>query len=214
MVQQLRSEKEVTGFYISGHPLNDYKFTIDRYCNVEIAGLRGNLKDYKDQTVMFAGLVTSVSQKMSKRGDPFAIFVLEDFTDSIDLMMFNEDYLKKKHLLEEGSNIFIVGKVEERYNQPGNYSVRINDVMLLSEAMNKMSEKITLKLKATDITTDLTKMLDTTVNENLGKCKLELQIEDPDNGKYLTMHVGNRGVEPRLFIHEIAKFKHISFSIN
>jgi DNA polymerase-3 subunit alpha len=214
MIRQLRSEKEVTGFYISGHPLNDYKYTIDRYCNVEITNLRNNLKHYKDQTVMFAGMVTTVSQKISKRGDPFAIFTLEDFTGSIDLMMFNEDYLKKKHLLEEGSSIFVVAKVEERFNQPGNYSVRINNVLLLNEAMNKMSEKITIKLKAPDITNELTKKLQTLVSQNAGKCKLELQIEDPENGKFLTMHVGNTGVEPRLFIHEIAKFEHIGFSIN
>jgi len=43
---------------------------------------------------------------------------------------------------------------------------------------------------------------------------LELKIEDPENGKFLTMHVGKTGVEPRMFIHEIAKFEHIGYSIN
>jgi DNA polymerase-3 subunit alpha len=214
MVQQLRSEKEVTGFYISGHPLDDFKFTIDRYCNAEISKLRTGLKEFKDQNVMFAGMLTSFAQKMTKRGDPFGIFTLEDFTGTIDLMIFKEDYLKKKHLLEEGNNVFVIAKVEERYNQPGNYSLRINDVLLLSDAMNKMSQKITLQLKATDINPDFTKMLYATVAANAGKCSLELKIEDPDNGKFLTMHVGKTGVEPRLFIHEIAKLRNVGFSIN
>lgn len=214
MVQQLRSEKEVTGFYISGHPLDDYRYTIDRYCNVEIANLRSNLKDFSGQTVMFAGLVTSFSQKMTKRGDAFGIFILEDFTGTMDLMLFKEDFLKKKHLLEEGNSVFVIGKVEERYNQPGNYSFRVNDVILLSDAMNKMSQKITIQLKATDITSDFTKLLNTTVHENAGSCKLELKIEDPENGKFLTMHVGKTGIEPRPFVHEIAKLGYVGFSIN
>jgi DNA polymerase-3 subunit alpha len=214
MVQQLRSEKEVTGFYISGHPLDDFRYTIDRYCNVEIANLRSNLKDFNGQTVMFAGLVTSFSQKMTKRGDAFGIFMLEDFTGTMDLMLFKEDFLKKKHLLEEGNSVFVIGKVEERYNQPGNYGFRVNDVILLSDAMNKMSQKITIQLKATDITSDFTKLLHTTVHENTGSCKLELKIEDPENGKFLTMHVGKTGIEPRPFVHEIAKLGYVGFSIN
>jgi DNA polymerase-3 subunit alpha len=214
MVQQLRSEKEVTGFYISGHPLDDYRYTINRYCNVEIADLRSNMKDFNGQTVMFAGLVTSFSQKMTKRGDAFGIFMLEDFTGTIDLMLFKEEFLKKKHLLEEGNSVFVIGKVEERYNQPGNYSFRVNDIILLSDAMNKMSQKITIQLKATDITTEFTKLLHTTIHKNAGNCKLELKIEDPENGKFLTMHVGKTGIEPRPFVHEIAKLGYVGFSIN
>ena len=213
MVQQLRNEKEVTGFYISGHPLDDFKFTIDRYCNIEIANLKSKLKELKDQNVMFAGMVTESSQKISKKGTQFGIFVVEDFTGDIDLMLFSEDYLKKKHLLEEGNNVFIIGKVEERYKQPGNYSIRVNDVFLLSEAMNKLSQKITLKLKATDITADFSTKLQAIVNSNAGKCKLELKIED-ESGKILTMHASNSEVEPRLFIHEIVKYEDIGFSIS
>jgi len=138
---------------------------------------------------------------------------VEDFTGDIDLMLFSEDYLKKKHLLEEGNNVFIIGKVEERYKQPGNYSIRVNDVFLLSEAMNKLSQKITLKLKATDITADFSKKLQAIVNSNAGKCKLELKIED-ESGKILTMHASNSEVEPRLFIHEIVKYENIGFSIS
>jgi len=116
---QLQFEKEVTGFYISGHPLDDYLQTMDRFSKVKIDELRNNIDKYKDQQITFAGMITESSQKISKNGDPFGTFTIEDFSGNINLVLFSEMYLKKKHMLEPGNNIFITARIEERRYQQG-----------------------------------------------------------------------------------------------
>ncbi|RLD74148.1 MAG: DNA polymerase III subunit alpha [Bacteroidetes bacterium] len=214
LIQQLRNEKEVTGFYISGHPLDDYQLTIDRFCTIEIAQLKQNLKKWKDQTVKFAGMITKATEKLTKKGDQFGIFTLEDFNGSIDLMLFSEDYLKKKHLLDSGNNIFVVARVEERYNQPGNFALQVKDLLLLNDVINKYSQKITLRMEAPHIDKPFIKKLKEVITKNSGTCKLELIVEDSENAHAVTLHATGAGVDPRQFIDEITGFEHIRFSIS
>jgi DNA polymerase-3 subunit alpha len=214
LLQQLQHEKEVTGFYISGHPLDDHKLAIDRFCNVEIAQLKSKMKKLKGQTVMFAGMITKTTVKITKKGDPFGIFTLEDFTGNIDLMLFSEEYMKKKHLLETGNNVFVTARVEERYNQKGNFAVQVKDIILLSDVINKFSQKITLRMKVTDINPGFITKLKETIHANGGKCRLELKVENPGNGNIVTLRATNTGIDPRLFIDEIVRFENIRFLIN
>jgi len=214
LIQQLRNEKEVTGFYISGHPLDDYKLTIDRFCTLEITQLKHDLKKWKDQTVKFAGMITKATEKITKKGNQFGIFTLEDFNGSIDLMLFSEDYLKKKHLLESGNNVFVVARVEERYNQAGNFSVQVKDLVLLNDVLNKYAQKITLKLEAAHVDKSFIKKLKELVKNNAGTCKLELKVEDPENAHGITLCAAGSGIDPRQFIDEIVNMEHISFSIS
>jgi DNA polymerase-3 subunit alpha len=214
--EQLHHEKEVTGFYISGHPLDDHKLAMDRFCNIEIAQLKSNMQELgkNKQTVKFAGMVTKAAVKMTKKGDPFGIFTIEDFTGNIDLMLFSEDYMKKKHLLETGNNIFVTARVEERYNQKGNYAVQVKDLILLSDVINKFSQKITLRLEATSIDPGFITGLKNVMRENAGTCRVELKVEDPESGSIVTLRTAETGVEPRSFIDEIIHFGNIRFSIN
>ncbi|PIY34029.1 MAG: hypothetical protein COZ08_04165, partial [Bacteroidetes bacterium CG_4_10_14_3_um_filter_42_6] len=83
--QQLFFEKEVTGFYISGHPLDPFAMTIKRFCNITIDDLRNNMVNLKGQQVTFAGLITSVTQRTSKKGSLYGQFTIEDFSGDLSL---------------------------------------------------------------------------------------------------------------------------------
>ena len=213
LMKKLRLEKEVTGFYISGHPLDDYRLTMEKFCNVNILDLKNNLKSFNKKKVKFAGMVTESQQRTSKKGSPFGIFTIEDYSGSITIMMFNEDYLKRKHLLEPGSNVFIVATVEERFRQAGNYDIRVNDMYLLAEAMDKLTKNITLNILASAIDDDLVKDIKRIVTENKGKCPITVKISDPDNGKTFAMKTNTHAVEPRSFAHAVEKLGGVRVSI-
>ena len=216
LVHKLRLEKDVTGFYISGHPLDEFKMTIDRYCNVELNELRSDMKKFAEgkNKLIFAGMVTEFQQRTSKKGDPFGMFTLEDYSGSMNFMMFKEDYLKRKHMLEVGNNIFINATVEERRHQKGNFDVRISDITLLSDAMNKLAKTLTINIDAGDIDEDLIKILAETAKENSGNCILQIKVKDTDNGDSLTMKTVKMKVEPRSFIYEIRRQSKLSYLIN
>ena len=207
-------EKQVTGFYISGHPLDDFKVTMDRFCNINVNDLKSDLKILNGETVMFAGMITDVQQKTSRKGAPFGIFTIEDFSGNMNLMMFNEDYLKRKHMLEIGNKVFIIAKIEERFHQKGNYDVRIEDMHLLTEAMSKMAKSITLSIRADFVDDLLVTTLATLAKNNVGDCSIQVNIDDPENGNSLKLRTSKLRVEPRAFVHEIEKLTKLNYTIN
>ena len=113
-IDQLKFEKDIIGFYMSGHPLDEYKLEIENFCTLSVSELKADMKSYKDREVVFAGIITEVTQRTSKTGKPFGSFIVEDYFDSIQIVMFSEEFLKVKHFLEVDSFVYIKAKVESR----------------------------------------------------------------------------------------------------
>jgi DNA polymerase-3 subunit alpha len=82
--EQLRREKEVVGFYLSGHPLDSYKLELDAYCT---CGL-DKVDEIKNKEIAVAGLINNVLFKTTKNGQPFCTFTLEDYETSINPALF------------------------------------------------------------------------------------------------------------------------------
>ena len=210
---QLQFEKEVTGFYISGHPLDDYLQTMDRFSKVKIDELRNNIDKYKDQQITFAGMITESSQKISKNGDPFGTFTIEDFSGNINLVLFSEMYLKKKHMLEPGNNIFITARIEERRYQQGSLQIKILDIFLLSETMAKLAKAILLNISVTEINDKISSEILELTNANPGDTPLQVRLTDPDNNVNILLKSVSTKVNPRLFVKELLEKSEINYSI-
>jgi DNA polymerase-3 subunit alpha len=96
-LEQLKKEKEVVGFYLSGHPLDDFKLEIDNFCNIDIEKLNSTPpSELNGREIRIAGILSSVNHRTTKKGDPMASFNLEDYTGSLNLALYSEDYLKYK----------------------------------------------------------------------------------------------------------------------
>ncbi len=214
MPMQLSYEKEITGFYISGHPLDDYTQTMDRFCNIKIDDLRNNMSKYKDHQVKFAGMITESVQKTSKRGDPFGTFIVEDFSGNLSLTLFSENYLKRKHMLDSGNNIFITGRVEERRHQPGIFQINITDIYLLSETMERLSKSIILELKASDITESLSDDIIALCNTHSGSTPLKVRLYDSESKLDVTLKSGNAKVDSRMFYKAISENQKLKCKIS
>ena len=142
-LEMLKIEKEVVGFYISGHPLEQFKLDIQHFCTCTV----NKIEEHKGEKIAVAGIVSKLDERISKKGNRFGLFSVEDFEDSLDMAMFGEEYLKFRHLLGVGSFIFIQGQVIERYKQPGVWELRPYNIQLLAEIRDKMSKGILLQVK-------------------------------------------------------------------
>ena len=210
---QLQYEKEVTGFYISGHPLDDYTHTIRRYCKHSIEELRNNLDKYNNQQVSFGGMVIDSSQKISKNGDTFGAFTLEDFSGSINLVLFSENYLKKKHMLEVGNNIFIKAHVEEKRYQPGSLQIKIVDMYLLSETMSMLAKAVKLHVSASDINEKFIDSLFDLTTIYPGNTPIQMELTDNEANMSINMKTNHAKVDPRLFVSALSKEHDLQYSI-
>jgi DNA polymerase-3 subunit alpha len=112
LTEKLAYEKELLGFYVTGHPLDEYRSLLEGGKYVPIAALP-NEED--KSTVSIAGALVSVEKKFTKKDSkPFAIVVLEDLTGSLEVMIWSEAYTKSQALLLQGSVVSITGKLNVR----------------------------------------------------------------------------------------------------
>ncbi len=112
--EKLGFEKELLGFYVTGHPLDDYRAALEKF--VPIAKL-GEEED--KSTVSIAGALTSVEKKFTKKDNkPFAVVVLEDMTGSLEVMIWNETFTKSQAHLVQGTVVSITGRLDQRDESP------------------------------------------------------------------------------------------------
>jgi len=214
-LEQLKNEKEITGFYMSGHPLEDYKIEMENFCNVTINDLKNNLAKYRNKKVSFAGILTSVTHRTSKTGNRFATFIIEDFTDQNQFILFSEDYLKYKHLLIEGTSLLLTAKVVIRNNKNRDtLDVRINNIMLLSEAMEKLTKEIVLQVPLSSITDQFTEEITEIIKTGQGKCNLKLQVTDTEDNIAIEMPAKKFSVGASEFLREISKYPEVSYKLS
>ena len=149
-MEKLRREKEVVGIYISGHPLDDFKTEITAFCNANLSSAQ-ELEQQVNRELSFAGVITDVQHRVSKNGKGWAAFTMEDYTDSFELRIFGEEYLKFRHFLMLNSFIYIKAFVREGWTnretgKKGEPRLQFNNFMLLQDVMAHYAKKITIKL--------------------------------------------------------------------
>ena len=166
-IEKLKIEKEVVGFYISGHPLDEYKIDIEQFCTCTV----DQYLNYKNQNIRVAGIVTKFSERISKRGAPFGLFSIEDYNGTLNMAMFGEDYMKNRHMLQIGGFVYLLGRVEERYNSPGEWEFRPRVIQLLSNVREQYTKGIALQVEVSNLTPELVDKIEMLAHENPGKCK-------------------------------------------
>ena len=110
--EKLSYEKELLGFYVTGHPLDEYRSELECGKYVPINAL-GEADD--KGTVQVAGALIGVEKKFTKKDSkPFAIVILEDLTGNVEVMVWNETFTKHGRLLELGKVVAITARVDKR----------------------------------------------------------------------------------------------------
>ncbi|PCJ66327.1 MAG: DNA polymerase III subunit alpha [Bacteroidetes bacterium] len=211
LMERLQREKELVGIYISGHPLNNFKFEIEHFTThslLEIEEL--NLK-LEGAEIKLAGLISTVRDAVSKNGKPFCIFTLEDFSGTREFALFGEQYTQYKPWIELNAQIFIVAKGEKSWRDPDKVDLRLQQMTFLEDTVTSQLKKVTISLDVEDITEGLMEKLFDLVDER-GKVGLSFKIRSNDKAVKAT------SVRYKLKMDEITKKKledlDLNFSFN
>jgi DNA polymerase-3 subunit alpha len=121
----MRQEREVTGLYLSGHPMNAFRDAVRRAGAVKIAAVQqdfaqeGGPTVFQDeQRLTIAGMVTAYKAKATRTGSMMAYATVEDDTGSMELLCFAKTLEKYGRLLQEGSPVLVRGKLSVRDEKP------------------------------------------------------------------------------------------------
>ena len=114
----LASERDMLGLYVSDHPLFGVEHVLAQAADCSIAQLMADEARQDGSTVTLAGLVTSVTRKMTKNGNPWAIATLEDLEGSIEVLFFPQTYQTVLHELREDLVCVVKGRLNRRDDVP------------------------------------------------------------------------------------------------
>jgi DNA polymerase-3 subunit alpha len=217
LIEKLKYEKDVIGIYLTGHPLDNYKVELERFCNASISDLKimqkarsgeggedimnafANLR--KKGEVCIGGLVGNVQHKMTKTGKPFGTFVLEDYNESYEFALFGEDYVKFRNMMVDGYFLHLRGIIEEKFRQKDNWDMKITVISLLSEMRDKLTKSLTVCLELNALNSRLLEDLQGLITINNQKypvknCTLKFMIKDREENMLVELPSKNFKVNP------------------
>ena len=117
----LAFEKELLGFYVSGHPLDSYRGHFDSVKLIKIAAIEEIDTKEKASTHTIAGILSQLEVRYSKKDNrPFATFKVEDFTGVQEMMCWSDDYEKLKDVLADGAVMAFRVRVSKDQKTDGN----------------------------------------------------------------------------------------------
>ena len=188
--ERLAQEKDLLGFYVTGHPLDAYRMSFRKGGFRKLAQME-NPPD-KPEQVKFAGLIDDVAIKYSKRGGkPFAIIFLEDFSGTKEIVVFGETYANNAKLLQKGSVLQFKGAWEKDRRAEGTLRFSVQEMSVLKaipydpaefekgQKVEAPIEPLELVLDAsTDSVSDL-RRIHAIATSHRGRSPLRLRVHNP-----------------------------------
>ncbi|HEY0666828.1 MAG TPA: DNA polymerase III subunit alpha [Sphingobacteriaceae bacterium] len=235
LIERLKYEKEAIGIYLTGHPLDNYKFEMDNFCTHQVRHLAlinkvkgGELFDdekaefdkIRNRDLCLGGLVSAVQHRTTKTGKPFGSFVLEDYTDTSEIVLFGEDYVKFKQFLTDGYFLQIRGTVGERFKQKDNWEFKVTGIALLSELRDKMAKCLTIQLPLHELSETFITKMDEIIQVNSEQnpsrnCQLKFNVLDYEDTVSLEMLSKNVKIYPsNEFLEHLRELSNITYKLN
>jgi DNA polymerase-3 subunit alpha len=170
----LAFEKELLGFYVTGHPLTPYAPLLEKYCLHKTSALAQ--LPHRSMT-RIGGLIAAVQNGVSKKSNqPYAMVTLEDLEGSVQVLCMNENFEKYRDLLAPNTAILVVGEVTTGDDKP---KIFPQEIMRLEEAPKKYTRQVHLRLNTAHLTPDQIDLIHEMVAGFSGRCPLFLCFKRP-----------------------------------
>lgn len=150
----LQGEKNVLGFYLSGHPIDSYREELAQIISAPIA----ELEAAQNKTSLIAGFISSLKIVTTKTGNRMAIISLNDGTGSINVVLFSELFKETRDFLVDGQLLLIEGETGvDNFSQ--DLRMRAIRVMTIEQARSAYSKGILIKVDGESISNEFTDKL-------------------------------------------------------
>jgi len=174
-MEMLEHEKELLGFYVTGHPLDAYAGHFDSAKYLPIVEVP---EMTESGTVKLAGIIRSAENKFSREGKPFCAFVLEDISGgSVELSAWDETATKNAEILKAGSVIAVSARVNRRDD---NVRVYVNSVQPLKPRVSRKA--VALRFSAPKLTASDLERVAAAIRKFAGNRPVQLDFVRPDGG--------------------------------
>jgi len=174
--EKLTFEKEMLGFYVTGHPLERYKKELKSYSTVSTATL-GSRKDGEE--IVIGGLVSKLKFTVTKRtSEKMAIVGLEDLGGAMDLLVFPKTFKEYGHYLVKDAILFFKGNLDKKEETP---KLLVSEIVPVSDVHKKFTRSIYVRLAAPGLQEETLKKLQGILSQYPGSIPVYLEFAGKDN---------------------------------
>ena len=197
LAQQLDFEKDVTGMYMSGHPLDNFKFEMRHYNITRLADYNEfkaavNTQANPGKQFRLAGLVVDTQHRLTKTGKNFGILTIEDYSGKSEFMLWSEDYVKYTNYLEKGLIVLVEGCFKTRYNSD-QYEFKLLKIHLLETVKPALTKQVIIEVQPQFVNSNFVNFIDKNVKDNPGHTVLKFSIVDIRNNYKIGMYSLGKG---------------------
>jgi len=195
----LAHEKELLGFYVTGHPLTPFAPILEKYTLTNTA----KLAELSNRSLTrIGGLIAAVQNGVSKKsGKPYSMVTLEDLEGSVQVLCMNENYEKYRELLKPNRAILVVGEVNTGDERP---KIFPQEIMPLEDAPKRFTKQVHLRLHTAHLKPEQLESVRELVAAHSGKCPLLLCFMQPGGGTVFMDTNERFGVTPSVKLQEEA----------
>lgn len=186
----LEREKDVVGIYLSAHPLDGYKFEMDKYGFINIS----EIENCKDRTIRIAGFVTDAEHRVTKKGSKFGKLVVNDYTGHHEIMFWQKNYVQYANFIDNGQKLMIQGVYKEHKYRPGVMEFEIQRVMLLDEVKKILTKRVCLTLPLQKLDETISEFIIENFRTNPGSTELLLRVYEEDDNMAATLKTGGQKI--------------------
>jgi DNA polymerase III subunit alpha len=199
--QRLSAEKEILGFFITGHPLEKYLEKLLDFSALTTEDL-GQLKSSTGRDeVLVGGILKAVRVSKSKKGDLYAQGRLEDMNGSVDILCFSESFKKLTDKLKLDVPVLVKGSV--RVEEGSNAKLMISDITPLEEAKPKLPRSLRIKVPLETASVGTIDALHTLCSERKGEAKVLFDLERKGDFTVVMEVEGYNVLPDRSFINQV-----------
>jgi DNA polymerase III subunit alpha len=182
----LKNEREVLGFYFSGHPLNSFRRHMAMVCNAQAEKVLAGAFE-EGAVVRVAGIVAQQKLMQTKKtGEPMSKFEVEDLTANLGVCLFPKKYKLFSHAVAPNKVVVVTGKVQKSDFGEQNYELIAEEVHGLFEAMNKWARALLLTLPEGMLFDEKQlQALRSCLGKNSGDCPVYFQVTAKGRGTYM-----------------------------
>ena len=173
--QRLAAEKEVLGFFITGHPLEKYKSKLEDFHALDTEAIAALKHSTGKDEVYAGGVLTGVRSLKSKRGEMYAQAVLEDMSGSVDVLVFPEAFRRLQEKLTLEVPVLVKGGV--RIEEGSNPKLTVSEITPLEQAQPRLPRALRIHISAEHASERSVDDLHTLFRERRGEAKVLLDVE-------------------------------------
>ena len=171
--ERLSKEFEAVGFFISDHPLNQYKEVFNDYNIIDYQSFNidENLKDSN-----IAATLLKIQERKTAKGNAYAVLKLTDLNSVFELFIFSDTLQLNREILKEGSSLILtliksISDGENRFRR-----INVQKIASLKDLLNKPIEEVTFNLKSLQELSEISKFL-----PKLGDTLIKIKLSDEKN---------------------------------